>query len=56
MQVMLRKDATAASALMLYRKKPERMERAPPAFLAAPSAEASNEVCTSSCAAAPTTS
>ena len=43
-QVMLRKDAAAASALMLYRKKPEQIERAPPAFLAAPSAEASNEV------------
>ena len=41
---MLRKDAAAASALMLYRKKPNQMERAPPAFLAAPSAEASNEV------------
>ena len=40
---MLRKDAAAASALMLYRKKPEEVERAPPAFLAAPSAEASNE-------------
>ena len=42
-QVMLRKDVAATSALMLYRKKPEQMERAPPAFLAAPSAEASNE-------------
>ncbi|CAK0731645.1 hypothetical protein CVIRNUC_000023 [Coccomyxa viridis] len=42
-KVMLRKDAAAASALMLYRKKPNQMERAPPAFLAAPSAEASNE-------------
>ena len=41
---MLRKDAAAASALMLYRKKPEQAERAPHAFLAAPSAEASNEV------------
>ena len=43
-QVMLRKDAAAGSALMLYRKKPEQAEHAPPAFLAAPSAEASNEV------------
>lgn len=43
---MVRKDADGASALMLYRKKPEEaLQAAEPMFIAAPPAEASTEVC-----------
>ena len=46
MQVMVRKDADGASALMLYRKKPEEaLQAAEPMFIAAPPAEATTEVC-----------
>ena len=45
-QVMVRKDADGASALMLYRKKPEEaLQAAEPMFIAAPPAEAATEVC-----------
>ena len=42
---MVRKDADGASALMLYRKKPEEaLQAAEPMFIAAPPAEATTEV------------